>query len=288
MPRDDADWLDLWQRSKGAIVRVAAASALLAPAAIGAQLAGAAACAWLEADDAAGALALLGIRARPLAITRLTGGRSNAVYRVHLPDRTVILKRALPAGTLLAFAARWVGPQPFARDVSANGRICREARALETLAAAGVRVPRLLAVNPAAGLILVEDIAGEPLSATLARPGAATRIAAYGRAIAAAHAAGVTLSDGHPGNALVDRDGEVTLIDLEFAEHACDLGDDFARRCAFDLAYAAQYFTAQERRVFLAAAGAGPSVTGEAARLDEYAMMFVAEQRRQRSIARAA
>jgi hypothetical protein len=238
-----------------ALARVAAAGALLAPAAICAHLAGAATRAWLELGAAARCLAALGVAERPRALVRLGGGRSNAVYRVDLAGRSLVLKRALPAGTLLAFAARWVGPQPFARDVSATARIAREARALATLADAGVRVPRLVGADPQAGLLLVEHVAGEPLPRALARPGAAERITAYARAVRAVHAAGVTLTDGHPGNALVAPDGDITLIDLEFAEHAADLGPAaFAERCAFDLAYAAAYLTPRERERFLAAA----------------------------------
>jgi hypothetical protein len=277
-----------------ALARVAAASALLAPAALGAHLAGVAACAWLELDTARSCLAALGVAERPRALVRLDGGRSNAVYRVELATRALVLKRALPAGTLLALAARWVGPQPFARDVSGPARIAREARALATLAAAGVRVPRLVAANARAGLLLAEHVAGEPLPATLARPGADDRIAAYARALRAAHHAGVVLTDGHPGNALVSPTGDVTLIDLEFAEHAADLGGAaFAARCAFDVAYAAAYFTPRERAVFLAASSAptsgaiGPRAAASRPqpRIDEFSLLFALERQRQRRAA---
>jgi hypothetical protein len=76
----------------------------------------------------------------------------------------------------------------------------------------------------------------------------------------------------------------VTLIDLEFAEHAADVTDVAARR-AFDLAYAAAFFTAAERPIFLAAAGAGADVARAAARLDELAPLFAYERRRQRRAA---
>ncbi len=272
-----------------ALARVAAAGALLAPAALGAHLAGAAARAWLELDAARRCLAELGVAERPRALVRLGGGRSNLVYRVELAARTLVLKRALPAGTLLALAARWVGPQPFARDVTAPARIAREARALATLASAGVRVPRLVAASPRGGVLLAEHVAGEPLPRALARPGAGDRIAAYARALRAAHRAGVVLTDGHPGNALVSPAGDVTLIDLEFAEHAADLGPAvFAERCAFDVAYAAAYFTPRERAVFLEAAGpraAAPRLGDDAPRLDDYASLFALERRRQRRAA---
>jgi tRNA A-37 threonylcarbamoyl transferase component Bud32 len=266
-------------------LQVAAVGALLAPLAAVTRLAGAVARNRLETDRAAGALAQLGVHERPISIERLGGGRSNAVYRVRFATRTVVLKQALAEGTLLALAARWVGPQPYGA-VSASARIGREARALEVLHAAGVRVPRVLAANRDAGLLLVEHVAGEPLPGVIERAGAgfaASRIRAYAAAVRAAHAAGVTLTDGHPGNALVDAAGNVTLIDLEFAETAAELGDEFAARCAFDLAYAAQYFHAEERRVFLAAANTHEGAIA-ASRLAGFAPLFELERRRQRAV----
>lgn len=272
------------------ILQVAAVGALLVPMAAATKLAGALSRNRLETDRAATALAQLGIHERPLAVERLGGGRSNAVYRIRFADRTLVLKQALSEGTLLALAARWVGPQPFGA-VSAAARIGREAHALRVLHAAGVRVPRVIAANIDAGLLLVEHVDGEPLPAVLEREPAraASRIRAYAAAIRTAHAAGVALTDGHPGNALIDAAGTLTLIDLEFAETAVELGASFAARCAFDLAYASQYFHADERRVFLAAVGAiehGYDLTVATARLVEFAPLFELERRRQRRAAR--
>ncbi len=267
------------------LLQVATVGALLAPLAAATRLAGAISCNRLESDRAATALAQLGLHERAVAIDRLGGGRSNAVYRIRFATRTVVLKQALSEGTLLALAARWVGPQPYGA-VSASARIGREARALEVLHAAGVRVPRVVAANVDAGLILLEYIEGETLPCVLERArlagraeSAASRIRTYATAVRAAHAAGITLTDGHPGNTLVDAAGNVALIDLEFAETAADLGDGFAARCAFDLAYASQYFHADERRVFVAAAGASERAV---ASLAGFAPWFELERRRQR------
>ncbi len=272
--------VDAWFTS--AVARVAAAGVLLGPAALGTRLAGGATRAWIEADRARSALAALGVHERPRSIESLGGGRSNAVYKLTFATgRPLVLKVALSEGTLLAFAARWVGPQPYAEDVSAAGRIGREVRALARLAAEGVRVPRVIAARPEDGLLLVEHVAGEPLPCTLHREGAGRRIRAYARVLRAAHAAGVALTDAHPGNALVDRDGAVTLIDLEFAE-SCT-GDELATRTAFDLAYAAQYFTADERRSFLdECGGVTPAVRREMAALSDLGVLFALERRRQR------
>jgi tRNA A-37 threonylcarbamoyl transferase component Bud32 len=266
-----------------ALVKVAAASAVLVPAAIAARFAGVARRTLLEYDRAAMALAQLGITERPLSVEPLGGGRSNAVYKLRFADRTLVLKQGLAEGTVLAFGARWVGPQPFANDVTAVARIGREARALELLHAAGVRVPRVIAANPAAALLLVEYVEGTPLPATLHRAGSRARIRAYGKAIRAAHAAGITLGDGHPGNALVAADGAITLFDLEFAQPAGEV-DDFAAHCAFDFAYASFYFTDDERAVFLEVAGLEHAfgIRAATAKLADFAVLFEREIRRQR------
>ena len=258
----------------GVLARTAAASLLLAPGMLGARIAGAFTRARLEADAATEALRELGITERLLSIEPLAGGRSNATYRLRFARRTLVLKCALASGTLLAMAARWVGPNPPCADLSPAARIAREARALTTLVAAGVHAPAVIAVSPRRGLLLVDHIDGESLPRTLARTGAAARIGAYARAIRAAHAAGVTLGDAHPGNAIVSRDG-IALIDLEFAEH----GDSPSRR-AFDIAFAAAFFTGVEREIFIAACG---GVCDDAvASLAGYAPLFAYERQRQR------
>jgi predicted Ser/Thr protein kinase len=175
--------------------------------------------------DAESALVRLGIVERPRAIAGLGGGRSNAVYRVELAERTLVLK--LSVGTVLTLVARCLGSQPFARGqgqlanarlISPAGRRANEARGLAVLARAGIRVPRVIASDPRTGLLLVEHIDGVPLPSILVSVHVAQRIAGYAHALRAVHAAGVTLGDCHPGNALVGPDGRITLIDLEHAE----------------------------------------------------------------------
>ncbi|MCE9580543.1 MAG: phosphotransferase [Deltaproteobacteria bacterium] len=270
-----------------ALAGVAFAGAALAPATAAAWLVGVARKARL-ARELARVLADLGVRDAVRAIEPLGGGRSNAVWRLRLADHTIILKRALPVGTVLAFGARWAGPQPFALDVRATARVAREARALRVLRAAGVKVPRVLAADPARGVLLLEDLAGLPLPRALAEPDGARWLAAYARAIRAAHAAGVVLTDGHAGNALACPDGAVALLDLEFAELAAELGAGFDTRRGFDLAYAAMYLTPAERARFLAAAGDAPGLAAAQARVAGFAPLFDRERARQRAPRRAA
>jgi len=259
--------------------RIAVTSVVLAPALLAARLADA----RRGALGIAGALAALGIAERPRAVAALSGGRSSAVHRLELATRTLVLKRALAGGSVLALGARLCGPQPYPVELSASARTRREAAALRRLARAGVRAPRVVAVNPEAALLLLEYLDGEPLPATLARPGAAARIAAYRRAIDAAHAAGLVLNDAHPGNALVIGD-DIALIDLEFAERAADVGDAEERR-AFDLAYAGAYFAPAERRVFLGRDAHDSRVAAAVRQLAGYAPLFAYESARLRRAA---
>jgi hypothetical protein len=213
-------------------------------------------------------------------VTALRGGRSSAVYRVELAARTLVLKQALAGGSVLALGARLCGPQRYPAALSPAARTRREAAALDDLARAGVRAPRLVAADAAAALLLIEYLDGEPLPATLVRPGAPARIAGYRRAIDAAHAAGLVLSDAHPGNALVVGD-DIALIDLEFAERAAEVEDAAARR-GFDLAYAAAYFTPEERAVFLGGDAGDARIVAATRQLAGYAPLFAYEAARQR------
>ena len=265
----------MWREVAG----IAMTSVMLAPALLAARLADA----RRGAQGIPGALRALGITERPRDVAALNGGRSSAVHRLEFATRTLVLKRALAGGSVLALGARLCGPQPYPVELSAAARTRREAAALDQLASAGVRAPRVVAVRPEAALLLMEHIDGEPLPATLDRRGAAVRIAGYRRAIDAAHAAGLVLNDAHPGNALATAEG-IALIDLEFAERAVEVDDPDERR-AFDLAYAAAYFAPAERRVFLGRDARDGRVVAAARQLAGYAPLFAYESARQRRVA---
>lgn len=246
---------------------VVATSVALAPALLAAQVVDA------FALGVPGALAALGIAEQPRAIRPLAGGRSSAVYELQFARGTAVLKHAMTGGSVLAFGARLCGPQPYPGELSPAARVRREAAALEGLARAGIRAPSVIAANPAAAVMLLEHVPGTPLS----RLGGAPAIRAYRRALDAVHAAGWVLNDAHPGNALV-ANGEVALIDLEFAERSQDRD-----RHAFDLAYAAGFLRGDERAAFLGE----PDVRVARAirRLAGFAPLFSYEAARQRRAA---
>ena len=239
---------------------IVATSLALAPALVAARVSDTV---TRNALGIAGALAALGIAERPHSVIALTGGRSSAVYELRFRHARYVLKHALATGSVLARGARVCGPQPYPRDLSPQARIAREAAALRTLDPA-----RVIAANPAAGVMLLEYVPGVPLP--MARPA----IHEYRDAIDAAHRAGIVLNDAHPGNALVS--DKVVLIDLEFAEMSVD-----PTRRAFDLAYAAAYFTPTVRRLFLRS----DDVSAADKRLAGYAPLFAYEAARQKRAA---
>jgi len=248
---------------------IVATSVALAPALVAARFSDAA---TRGALGIPGALAALGIAERPCEVIALTGGHSNAVYELRFAHATLVLKHALETGSILARGARLCGPQPYPIDLSPAARTQREAVALDVLARAGVCAPRVIAVNAAAGMLLLEHVPGVPLPRVRSLHG----IFAYRAALDAAHAAGLVLNDAHPGNALVDG-GRIVLIDLEYAERSND-----PDRRAFDLAFAAAYLTPAERRVFLRDEH-DLRVAAATCRLARYAPMFAYEAARQRA-----
>ncbi|MEZ4403147.1 MAG: phosphotransferase [Kofleriaceae bacterium] len=187
------------------------------------------------------ALAELGLgalAARPLAVRALGTGKSNAVVAVDVDGGPrLVVKRALPFGSLLAWGARRFGANfTYAADTRGPARIAREHAALVRLAAAGVAVPAFLAAAPARELLALAWVDGAPTATALHGAGGVALAGDVGALLRRVHDLGVTLGDGHPGNMLCERGtGRLVLFDLEFAECA---GATPARR-GFDLAYTA-------------------------------------------------
>jgi tRNA A-37 threonylcarbamoyl transferase component Bud32 len=198
------------------------------------------------------------VRGRSVEAERLGGGNTNSVIAVRLvgdgPAVRLVVKKALPLGTVMAWGARHFGANYVYAAASAQARIAREAAALRTLADGGVAVPRCLAANAERGLIAVAWIDGVHAATALHEAGAGPLARDIGALLARVHRLGVTLADGHPGNMLVARaTRQLVLFDLEFAE--CT-GSSPARR-GFDLAYAAALMPADELRGAVLA-GYGP------------------------------
>ncbi len=183
-------------------------------------------------------LGLDDLAARALTVRPLGTGKSNAVVAVDVEGGPrLVIKRALPFGTVMAWGARHFGANfVYAADTTGRARVGREQAALERLAAGGVAVPRCLAAAPADELLAIAWVDGEPAAHALHGADGLTVAGDVGALVRRVHDLDVTLADGHPGNMLRERaTGRLVLFDLEFAEHG---GATPARR-GFDLAYVA-------------------------------------------------
>lgn len=103
-----------------------------------------------------------------------------------------------------------------------------EARALITLRQSGVRVPRVLYVDPVSGLIVMEKIEGRVLREALGdldRDSACRALSSVGRELGRMHKLGVAHGDVTTSNVILAHDGSVYLLDLGLAKHVEDLED---------------------------------------------------------------
>jgi tetratricopeptide (TPR) repeat protein/predicted Ser/Thr protein kinase len=162
------------------------------------------------APDAGVALSLeRGMRVgRYVVLEAYAHGGMGAVYRAYDPEleRTIALKLVRPGRD----------------DEHARGRLVREARALAQLAH-----PNVVAVHDAGQFgdhvfIAMEFVAGQPLRRWLeggprSRRAIVAALAAAGRGLEAAHAAGVIHRDVKPDNIIVGDDGRVRILDFGLA-----------------------------------------------------------------------
>jgi tRNA A-37 threonylcarbamoyl transferase component Bud32 len=204
----------------------------------------------------------------------LGSGKSNAVVAVTLgrsdgASRRLVLKRALPFGTLMSWGARRFGANyVYAARTRGADRIMREATALRRLEKHGIAVPHVLGADPARELIALDWIDGRPAATALYGATGDDIAASIGALLRRIHDLGITLGDGHPGNMMIEHGTErLVLFDLEFA--LCE-GSTPERR-GFDLAYAAVLMPTDALRHAMIAAY-GDRTT------EEHAAFDVAEQ----------
>lgn len=100
----------------------------------------------------------------------------------------------------------------------------------------GLRVPEILGADPKSRTILFSYVPGDGLALLLAKLAGSSQVgqrereAAHGAGLlmASAHQIEAALGDTKPENFIADRNGEVTLVDLEQARHHGDYGWDVA------------------------------------------------------------
>lgn len=107
-------------------------------------------------------------------------------------------------------------------------RTVHEARTLMTLREGGVRVPRVLFVDPLVGLIVMERMEGVLLRDALGKLGrgeACRSMESLGEEVGKMHKLGVAHGDVTTSNAILRPDGTVYLLDLGLSKHIEDVED---------------------------------------------------------------
>jgi Kae1-associated kinase Bud32 len=129
------------------------------------------------------------------------------------------------------------GTRAFA--VLGKSRLERECAISELLRNEGFNVPKVLHVSHSERLIFMEYVEGENLAnaikrvATSCGSGDVARkdletISQVGETMARVHSLGVALGDTKPENVIVNKDGEIYLLDFEQASHSGDSSWDIA------------------------------------------------------------
>jgi serine/threonine-protein kinase len=174
---------------------------------------------------------------RPVWFTRrmvdtLIGGRYRLLDR-HATGGMATIWRATDEWTGETVAIKRLHPYVVA-DPAARARLEREAEALRAVDHPAIVRPRGLIDDPDAPSLVMDFVAGRPLSERVAAgplpPGEAVAIAGVvADALAAAHDRGIVHRDIKPANILVDDDGTVHLVDFGIVALMDDAPDDLTR-----------------------------------------------------------
>lgn len=167
---------------------------------------------------------------------RRIGSFVNDVFLVNVDGEKYVAKRYTNWVSLKWFTLSLYGLGSVRFSISGRRRMEAEYYFNDFLHRRGVRVPKILGSDSRARIILFSHAQGEQLLARLAgvlgysSPGQLEREAAHnvGALLADAHALDVALGDTKPENFILDRKGQVTLVDLEQAKHKGDFAWDIA------------------------------------------------------------
>ena len=167
---------------------------------------------------------------------RRIGSFVNDVFLVKMNGERFVAKRYTNWVSLKWFTLNIYGLGSVRFSVSGRKRMEAEYYYNDFLGRRGVSVPQVLAADPKTRIILFSYVTGDQLSTLLARLSRAGNIgtrensAAYaaGRTVGAAHQLEVALGDTKPENFIADRNGRVTLVDLEQGKFKGDYAWDVA------------------------------------------------------------
>ncbi|MDH7564485.1 MAG: AarF/UbiB family protein [Candidatus Bathyarchaeota archaeon] len=177
----------------------------------------------------------------PIEISEV-GGVLNDVYLVRAgvygEEKKVVIKRFKDWSSFKWFPLTlWtVGTRAFA--VSGKARLERECTINQFLGEKGLHIPRILYVSHRDRLVFMEYVEGENLSKIIKKIATAKSagerrkhlrlIRRVGRKLAKVHRLGIALGDTKPQNIIIDKHGEIFLMDFEQASRGGDAVWDVA------------------------------------------------------------
>ncbi len=167
---------------------------------------------------------------------RRIGSFVNDVFLVKMNGEKFVAKRYTNWVSLKWFTLNIYGLGSVRFSVSGRKRMEAEYYYNDFLGRRGVSVPHVLAADPKTRIILFSYVTGDQISTLLTRLSREVNIgtrennAAYGagRTVGAAHQLEVALGDTKPENFIVERNGRVTLVDLEQGKFKGDYSWDIA------------------------------------------------------------
>lgn len=167
---------------------------------------------------------------------RRIGSFVNDVFLVRVDNEKLVAKRYTNWVSLKWVTLNLFGLGSVHFSISGKRRMEAEYAFNDLLSRRGIPVPSIIGADQKSRTILFTFVSGDQLSSLIPRMsqssqmGQREREAALqaGRMIAGAHQLEAALGDTKPENFLVEKNGDVTLVDLEQARHRGDYGWDIA------------------------------------------------------------
>jgi hypothetical protein len=167
---------------------------------------------------------------------RRIGSFVNDVFLVNVDGEKFVAKRYTNWISLKWVTLSLYGLGSVRFSISGRRRMEAEYAFNYLLAKRGLRVPEILGADTKSRSILFSFIPGDGLSSLLVRLAQSSQMGqrekeaarTAGLLMASAHELEAALGDTKPENFIVDRDGKVTLVDLEQARYEGDYGWDVA------------------------------------------------------------
>lgn len=167
---------------------------------------------------------------------RRIGSFVNDVFLVRVDNEKLVAKRYTNWVSLKWVTLNLFGLGSVHFSISGKRRMEAEYAFNDLLSRRGIPVPSIIGADQKLRTILFTFVSGDQLSGLIPRMSQSAQMAQRereaalqaGRMIAGAHQLEAALGDTKPENFLVEKNGDVTLVDLEQARHRGDYGWDVA------------------------------------------------------------